>query len=107
MGDKRLGFNSFDFCLGVLHRLFGNLLYLLVHSSAISVLAFDVDFLSLLNYFTEFLNNGNIFSKPKITMARGFQIGSLLYWKHTDVEVVHAVGATLQMEERSGRPCHR
>jgi len=107
MGDKRLGFNSFDFCLGVLHRPFGNLLYSLAHSSAISVLAFDVEFLSLLHYFTEFLNNGNIFSKPKITMARGFQIGSLLYWKNTDVEVVDAEGAALQMEKRSVRPCHR
>jgi hypothetical protein len=98
MGEERLGFNSFDFCLGVLHRPFGDLLYLLVHSFAISVLAFDVDFLSLLHYVTEFLNNGNIFSKPKITMARGFHIGSLLYWKHIDVETVHAVGTELQMK---------
>jgi hypothetical protein len=69
MGEKRLGFNSFDFCLGVLHRPFGALIYLLAHSSATSVLVFDVDFLSLLYSVTKFLNNGNIFSKPKIMMA--------------------------------------
>jgi hypothetical protein len=98
MGEKRLGFNSFDFGLGVLHRPFGDLLYLLVHSSSISVLAFDVDFLSLLHYVTEFLNNGNIFSKPKIMMAGRFHIGSLLCWENVDVQVVHAVGTALQME---------
>ena len=31
-------------------------------------------------------------------MARGFHIGNLLYWKHIDVDVVHAVGTALQME---------
>jgi hypothetical protein len=56
-----------------------------------SVLVFDVDFLSLLYSVTKFLNNGNIFSKPKITMARGFHIRYLLYRKHIDVEVAHAV----------------
>jgi hypothetical protein len=99
MGEKRLGLNSFDLRLGVLYRNFGDVLYILVHFSPILVLAFDVDVRSLLHYVTEFLNNGNIFSKLKITMARGFHIGSLLYWKHIDVEVVHAVGTALQVEE--------
>jgi hypothetical protein len=99
MGEKRLGFNSFDLCLGVLYRNFGDVLYILANSSPISVLAFDVDVRSLLHYVTEFLNNGNIFSKLKITMTRGFHIRSLLYWKHIDVEVVHALGTALQTEE--------